>query len=172
MRTFLLPVLFTACFIFESIFLELTPAKYFHHANIFVPHLLMIALIFLTIYGNRNYGIIYGFIFGLLFDVIYVEIIGIYMVVFPIVCYLISKIMKVLQTNLLIVTMVTLLGIALLEVSVYYMSFLIHRTSMDISTFLNDRLLVTVILNLVLTIIFAYPLKRHFEKLADQLRNE
>lgn len=82
MRTFLLPVLFTACFIFESIFLELTPGKYLHHDNLFVPHLLMIALILLTIYGNRNYGIMYGFIFGLLFDVIYIEIIGIYMVVF------------------------------------------------------------------------------------------
>ncbi|NMD70550.1 rod shape-determining protein MreD [Bacillus sp. DNRA2] len=172
MRTFLLPVLFTACFIFESIFLELTPGKYLHHDNLFVPHLLMIALILLTIYGNRNYGIMYGFIFGLLFDVIYIEIIGIYMVVFPIVCYLISKIMKVLQTNLIIVTFVTLIGVALLEVSVYYMSFLIHRTDMVFSTFLHDRLIPTIILNLVLTIIFAYPLKRHFEKLADQLRNE
>lgn len=172
MRTFLLPVLFTACFIFESIFLELTPAKYYTHDNIFVPHLLIIALIFLTIYGSRNFGLVYSFIFGLLYDVIYIEIIGVYMAIFPIVSYLISKIMKVLQNNLLIMTIVTLIGIALLEVGVYYMNFLIHQTGMNFSTFLNDRLLPTIILNLVLTIIFAYPLKRHFEKLADQLRND
>ncbi|MEW8988029.1 MAG: rod shape-determining protein MreD [Bacillus sp. (in: firmicutes)] len=172
MRTFLLPVLFTACFIFESIFLELTPGKYYTHDNVFVPHLLMIGLIFLTIYGSRNFGLIYSFVFGLLYDVIYIEVIGIYLVFFPFVAYVISKIMKVLQNKLFIMTIVTLVGIAMLETGVYYLNVLIHRTGMNASTFFNDRLLPTIILNLVLTIIFAYPLKRHFEKLADQLRND
>lgn len=172
MRRYLLPVLFTACFLFESIFLELLPAKYFHHDNILVPHLVMIALFFLTIYGNRNLGILYSFIFGLLYDVIYIEIIGIYLFMFPLISYIVSKLMKVLQNNLLIITVVTILGIALLELGVYEMNFLIHKTTMDFSTFTASRLLPTLLLNLVFTVIVAYPLKRQFEKLAEQLRNE
>lgn len=172
MRRFLLPIIFTACFIFESIFLELMPSKFFSHERILVPHLLIITLFFLTIYGSRNLGIIYSFIFGLLFDVVYTEIIGIYIFMFPLISYIVSKIMKVLQTNLLIMTVVTLFGITLLEFGVYEMNFLIHKTSMDFSSFSQSRLLPTLLLNLVFTIIVAYSLKRQFEQLADQLRNE
>jgi rod shape-determining protein MreD len=171
-RRFLLPVLFAAFFILESIFLEVLPPKYFHHEHILVPHLLMIGIFFLTIYGHRNLGIIYGFIFGVLFDVVYTEVIGIYLCLYPLIAYLISKIMKILQNNLLIMTLVTLFGIALLELGAYEMNFLIHQTSMDFATFSRARLLPTILLNLVFIVILAYPLKRHFEKLAEQLRNE
>lgn len=172
MRKFLLPVLFITCFLLESVFIELLPEKYFHHENILVPHLVMIALVFLTIYGSRNLGLLYSFIFGLVYDVIYIEIIGIYLCMFPLMSYIISKIMKVLQNNLLIMTVVTLFGIALLELGVYEMNLLIHQTSMNFSTFAASRLLPTIVLNLVFILIFAYPFKRQFEKLAEQIRNE
>ncbi|AGK55078.1 rod shape-determining protein MreD [Bacillus sp. 1NLA3E] len=172
MRRVLLPVLFTGCFIFESIFIELMPAKFFSGQHILVPHLLIMAILFLTIYGNRNLGILYGFIFGLLFDVVYTEVVGIYLFMFPVIAYLISKIMKVLQTNLIIVSIVTLLGVGLLEIGVYEMNFLIHRTTMGFPSFFGNRLVPTLVLNLIFIILVAYPLKRQFEKLADQLRNE
>jgi rod shape-determining protein MreD len=171
-RRVLLPVLFTGCFIFESIFIELMPAKFFSGQHILVPHLLIMAILLLTIYGNRNLGILYGFIFGLLFDVVYTEVVGIYLFMFPVIAYLISKIMKVLQTNLTIVSIVTLLGVGLLEIGVYEMNFLIHRTTMGFSSFFGNRLVPTLVLNLIFIVLVAYPLKRQFEKLADQLRNE
>ncbi len=172
MRRVLLPVLFTGCFIFESIFIELMPAKFFNGQHILVPHMLMIAILFLTIYGSRNLGILYGFIFGMLFDVVYTEVIGIYLCMLPLIAYLISKIMKVLQTNVIIVSIVTLFGIALLEIGVYEMNFLIHKTTMGFSSFLGNRLMPTLILNLIFVILVAYPFKRQFENLAEQLRNE
>lgn len=172
MRRFLLPVLFTGLFIFESVFLELTPEKHLNINRIFVPHLLLIGLLFLTIYGNRNLGIIYGFIFGFLFDVVYVEVIGIYLCMFPLIAYVMSKVMQVLQTNVIIVSFITLLGVTLLELGVYEMNYLIHITTMGFPTFSSIRLLPTIILNFIFIIIMAYPLKRQFEKIALQLRNE
>jgi rod shape-determining protein MreD len=148
------------------------PETFFASGRIMVPHLLVIALIFLTIYGNRNLGIMYGFIFGILYDVIYIEIIGIYLFALPLLCYIVSKIMKVLQTNLLIVTLVTLFGIALLEVVVYEMNFILYQTTMDFSRMAKLRLLPTILLNLLFTLILALPLKKQFEKLANQLRNQ
>ncbi|QED48788.1 rod shape-determining protein MreD [Cytobacillus dafuensis] len=169
MRKFLLPLLLLFIFISESIFVELFPVGLLDDARIIVPRFLMITLLFLTIYGPKKYGIIYSFIFGLLFDIVYTEIIGIYLFIFPLVSYIVSKLMKILQTNIVIVSLVTILGVILLEMGVYEMNFLIHQTSMDFSSFVSLRLIPTVIFNLVITCIVAYPLKKHFENLVTSL---
>lgn len=172
MRRFLLPVLFVILFVVESIFVELLPAELFNSNRIFVPHFLIIAILFFTIYGNRNKGLIFGFIFGLLFDIVYTEVIGIYLFMFPLIAYIVSKIMKILQTNIVIVTIVSLVGVALLELGVYEMNYLIKVTSMDFTMYTSMRLFPTLILNLAVTIVFSYPLKKLFEKYAEELKNE
>lgn len=172
MRRVLLPVLFVAFFLLESLFVELLPGEYFDSDQIFVPRILMIAILFLTIYGGKTHGIVYGFIFGLLFDVVYTEVIGIYLFMFPLIAYLTAMLMKVLQANILISTIVTVLGIILLELGVYELNFLIHITDMPFSMFAEHRLFPTAILNLAFTLVLAFPLKRHFEKWAEEHRNE
>jgi rod shape-determining protein MreD len=132
----------------------------------------MASLLFLTIFGNEKRGIIYGLIFGLLFDVIYTEVIGIYLFLFPLVVYIISKMMKVLQANIFIALIVSLFGVALLELGVYEMNKLIHITNLDMITFLKIRFLPTLLLNATYIIIAAYPLKRYFEKFAEKLRTD
>jgi rod shape-determining protein MreD len=123
----------------------------------------------LTIYGGKKYGILYGLVFGLLFDIVYTEIIGIYLFLFPLIAYLVSKIMKVLQANLFIALFVTILGVALLELGVYEMNFLIHVTTMEFVPFLQLRFLPTLLLNLAFVILMIYPLKKQFEKIADEM---
>jgi rod shape-determining protein MreD len=82
-RKFLLPLLFLLLFYAESLFVEYLPAKVFGFERIFVPHFLFIALLFLTVFVGKKHGIIYAAIFGLLFDIVYVEIIGIYLFLYP-----------------------------------------------------------------------------------------
>lgn len=127
---------------------------------------------FMTLYGDRNQGLIYGFSFGLLFDVVYTEIIGVYLFLFPLIAYLSSKIMRILQTNIVVVSLISILGVVLLELGVYELNFLVNKTEMEFSLFTELRLFPTVILNLAFIIIFAYPLKRHFEKYAELLSEE
>lgn len=172
MKRLLLPFVFLTFFILESIFVELLPAELFRSTRILVPHFLIVAILFLTVYASRNLGIIYAFVFGLLFDIVYTEIIGIYLFMFPLVAYIISKIMKVFHSNIIIVTIVSMVGVALLELGVYELNFLIKLTDMDFSTFINLRLFPTIILNIAFAIIFAYPLKRQFEKYASEMINE
>jgi rod shape-determining protein MreD len=171
-RRVLLPVIYVGFFLFESLFVELLPAEIFNKDFIFVPRLLMIGILFLAIYGGRTHGIVYGFIFGLLYDVFYTEIIGVYLFLFPLLAYATSKLMKVLQANLLISSLITLVGVCVLELAVYEMNFLIHITDMPFASFTELRLYPTSILNLALTIIVAYPLKRYLEKWAEERRNE
>lgn len=172
MRKLILPSLFTAFFILESIIVEYMPAKVYNNERILVPHVLLMAILFLTIYVKRNTGILYAFIFGMLFDVVYTEILGIYFMLFPLIAYLVAKIMKVLQTNVLIVTFVTLLGIVLLELGVYEMNVIIQKTDMDFSTFASIRLLPTFLFNLMIMLITVFPLTKLFEKIAVQLNSD
>ena len=106
-----LPIIISLCFLFESVFVELLPAELFKSSTILVPHFLMVAIIFVTIYISPKHGIMYGFIFGILFDIVYTEIIGIYLFMFPLVAYITSWIMRILQTNIILVSLVAILGV-------------------------------------------------------------
>ena len=114
----------------------------------------------------------YGFIFGILFDIVYTEIIGIYLFMLPLVAYLISWIMKILQTNVILVAFVAILGVGFLELGVYEMNFIIGRTEMSFVSFLNFRLVPTLILNFLFIILVSYPLRKYFDFYAETLRNE
>ncbi|MGG3469263.1 rod shape-determining protein MreD [Neobacillus pocheonensis] len=172
MKKFLLPLLFLFLFLAESLFVQFFPGDLFGGNRIIVPHFLFVALVFLTIFIGKKQGIIYAAIFGLIFDIVYVEIIGIYLFLFPFICYLVSKIMHIMQTNIIIAFLVSLFGVALLEIGVYEMNFLIHVTSLDFMGFLNLRFYPTLLLNAIFVLIFGYPLKRRFEKYAEALRDE
>ncbi|PKG21697.1 rod shape-determining protein MreD [Niallia nealsonii] len=172
MRKYLVVALLVGIFVLESIFVELLPAEIFNSNRILIPHFLLIGIIFLAVFGNRNIGILYGFVFGILFDIIYTEILGIYFFMFPFVVYICSKIMKVFHNNIVVVSIVSLIGISMLEIIVYEMILIIHLTSMDFSSFLNLRLFPTLILNAAFLVIVAYPFKRFFEKYAAERREQ
>ena len=171
MKKFLLPLLFLFLFLVESLFVQFFPGNLFG-GKVIVPHFLFAALVFLTIFTGKKQGIIYAAIFGMIFDIVYVEIIGIYFFLFPFICYIVTKIMHIMQSNIIIAFLVSLFAIALLEIGVYEMNFLIHVTDLDFMGFLNLRFYPTLILNAVFVLIFGYPLKRRFEKYADALRDD
>ena len=167
MKKFWIGCLIAFMFILESIFVELLPGEFLSN-KILVPHFLIITIFFFSIYANRNTAIIYAFVFGLLVDIVYTEVLGIYFFVFPFIIYLTSKIMKVLHANLLVVSVISLLGMSILELIVYEMNFLIHLTSMEFANFLNLRLVPTLVLNAIFLVIAAYPYKRIFDKYAGE----
>jgi rod shape-determining protein MreD len=169
-KKLLLPFLFLLLFIFESLFVQYLPADLFGVQKILVPRFLIISIFFLTIYGSAKHGIVYGLIFGLLFDIVFTEILGIYLFLYPFIAFIVLKIMKVLQVNLLITSIVSLIGVALLEIAVFEMNTLIGITAIGFTSFLNMRLIPTLLLNAIFLIIAAYPLKRQFEKIAENLR--
>lgn len=172
MRKILLPLFFLLFFVLESVFVQSLPVDVLSSERILVPRFLIIVILFMTLYGYRNHGLLYGAIFGLLFDVVYTEIIGVYLFLFPIIAYLSSKMMGVLQSNLVVVSLVSILGVCLLELGAYEFNFIINMTDMDFQSFLRLRLFPTFLLNLAFIILFAYPLKRFFEKYRAELEKD
>lgn len=132
----------------------------------------MVFLILLMVYVNRKYAIIYAFIFGFLFDAVYTEILGVHLFVFPLIIYIVSLIMKVLQSNIVIATIVSIFGVALFEFAVYGLYWTINITNMTIHEFVQWRLIPTLFINFIFTVIFVYPLKVYFEKLKQAISNE
>lgn len=164
MRKFLFPLIFVFLFVFESTFVQLLPSEAFGSGKVIVPRFLFLAILFLTVYSERKYGLIYGLIFGLLFDIVYTEVIGIYLFLLPLLAYFFSKLMRILQTHIVMTGIASLFVMGLLELAVYEINFIINRTDLSFSSFLTMRLLPTMILNAAFVIIMIYPIKRQSEK--------
>lgn len=172
MRRFFLPLIVLMIFISESIFVDLVHFSFAEKNQLFVPHFLLLTIVFITAYVNQSYGMIYGFIFGLLFDLVYTEVIGIYMFAYCLFAYLISKALKALHGSILIILFLGLLSICLLEFYVYGIHLLIGTTSMVLYDFTTLRLLPTLLLNLIAGVILIYPLKQFLVKVEIEQSDE
>lgn len=161
-----LRVLFVAIlfFISESIFVEVFSAQLYASKYIIVPRFTLIFLVFLVVYGKKNTAFWYAVGLGAFYDVVYTEVLGIYLFMLPIVVYLASQLMKVLQVNLAIVSFVSLLAISVLEVIVFEINTLIGFSSLTFMDFARLRLLPSLVLNLLFLILFAYFLAKWIRK--------
>ncbi|MGG3798276.1 rod shape-determining protein MreD [Metabacillus fastidiosus] len=172
MRRFFLPLIVLIIFIAESIFVDLVHLPFAGEEQFFIPHFLLLTIIFITAYVNQSYGIIYGFIFGFLFDLVYTGVLGIYMFGYSLFAYLVSKALKPLHGSALIILFLGLLSICLLEFYVYGIHLLIGTTSMTLYSFTTLRLLPTLLLNLIAGILLIYPLKRFLVKVKIEQSDE
>jgi rod shape-determining protein MreD len=158
--------------VFDSIFAQLFASQFFGKGNILVPHFMMIFVFFLTIYGSKKHGMIYGAILGLAYDVAYTEILGIYMFLIPFLAYLISKCMKVLQSNWMIVILLSLVFVGISEVIIYEMNVMMSFAKLNFTEFAKLRLLPTASLNFVFLIVFFYPLQKLIRKFSLPVEDE
>jgi rod shape-determining protein MreD len=165
-KKLILPLLLTFLFVLESVFVDLLPSTLFNVDRLFIPHFVMITLIFIVVYYNHLLGLIYAIVFGLFFDIVYTEIIGVYMFAYPIISYVLTKAVKVLQTNIFIISFLSIVGVALLEFYVYGVNLIIGFTDMNITSFLNNRLFSTLVINSVFVIIICYPFKRLLQRIS------
>ncbi|MCY8233646.1 rod shape-determining protein MreD [Priestia endophytica] len=169
MIRYFLPIVVSVVFIADSLFVNFFANQSWFHQWILSPKLTLIVLLLATIYINPKKGIQYAFFFGLLYDIVYTDLLGVYMFGMPAICYIVSKLLKVFQTNVVIITILTIVGITLLEFYVYEINSMIGLTHMSMDRFLTYRLYPTLILNLVFVVLLAYPLKKQFEKVAYKL---
>ncbi|AJD91656.1 hypothetical protein JMA_23390 [Jeotgalibacillus malaysiensis] len=159
MNRFLLPLLGIVIFYSESIFATFSPVEVAGDDRLLVPRFLVVFLLFLSFYYNKNSSYLYAFVLGFLYDVFFTGIMGIYMFLFPLLIYISALIFRMIFQNIAISGLITLLMIALLEWLVYQFNLLIGITDMNVQTFLNQRLYSTLIFNAIFILIAAYPLK-------------
>ncbi|MFJ8245664.1 rod shape-determining protein MreD [Peribacillus asahii] len=172
MKHFILSLIALIFFVFDSIFAQLFASELFGKGNILVPHFMMVFIFFLTIFGSRRYGMIYGAVLGLAYDVVYTEILGIFMFLIPFLAYLMAKCMKVLQSNWLIIIVVSTVFIAISEMIVYEMNVIMSFAALTFAEFAERRLWPTALLNLVFIIASYYPIQKLIRKIVTKSEME
>ena len=172
MKKLVIPFWVIFLFVAESLFVNIFSVHLFHSENIYVPRFLIIFFVFFAVYGNYRAAIWYSMIVGLIFDIVYTEILGVYLAAFPVITYLVSRMMKILQNNIFMVSIVALFAIALLEFMIYFMNAILGFAPFSVQVFSTIRLFPTLILNLVVITIFAYPLKKLIINYSTEEGNE
>src|SRR5699024_9898581 len=116
---YIIPTMLTVLFFLEPVFSLFSPISFNDALLILVPRFVFVCLIFLGVYGNRKMTIIYGIIFGLLYDIFYIDIIGVYAFLYPVISIIAVGIIRYVYNNMLIVIAIIFILIALLEIFTY-----------------------------------------------------
>ncbi|AQX53609.1 rod shape-determining protein MreD [Priestia flexa] len=163
MKRFLLPFIILVIFMLESIFVNFVAMQPAFRDWLLSPRFVLIALVFMTIYINRKQAMIFGIVFGFLYDIAFTDVLGIYALGLPAVCYIVSQLIKIWQNNLLVVLLICLIAVAIIEFYVYGINTIIGVSDMLMGRFLAERFYATLILNAIFTVIFALPLQKCFQ---------
>ncbi|MGK7377883.1 rod shape-determining protein MreD [Planococcus shenhongbingii] len=159
MMRFLIPLIGLFLFYLEPVFGLFSPLQIGGEYYYVVPRFLIMFLIFVSVYFDTKHAMFYGLFFGLLYDVFFIDIIGLYSFLYPAICVLAGYIVKNLQRNLYITTMVTLVLTAAFEFILYQFFSLISLTSIPIGTFFDTRLMPTMIANSMFLVILGWAFR-------------
>lgn len=163
---FLIPFIAILLFLLEPEFALFSPITMGEETIFLVPRFLILYLIFISVYYSKKRAALYGLFFGVLYDVFYIDIIGLYSVLYPLLCIIAGAIIKSIHQNFIITTILSIVLIAFMEIILYYFFSFIGLTTMMFEVFFVNRLLPTVIANLIFLLltgwVFVYLLNTRF----------
>jgi rod shape-determining protein MreD len=122
-----------------------------------VPRFVVVMLIFSALFLGRVQGLIMGLSFGLLYDVVYGSVIGIYAFTMAIVAYFTGLVFKIFQQNIFLILLTVLLALVAFEFMVYGLFLLISVANLSVETFFFEKVLPSLILNMIFALLVAYP---------------
>lgn len=151
-----IPFIITVLFFMEPIFSLFSPIAYGDALLTLVPRFVVIALIFIAVYGRQKDALVYGIIFGLLYDIFYIDIIGVYAFLYPLICVLAIGVIRLIHKHVVTVIILSLGLIGLLELLSYGFASLIAITSIEFKLFVTGRLVPTLIANSLFVVMFSW----------------
>ncbi|WP_066194429.1 MULTISPECIES: rod shape-determining protein MreD [Gracilibacillus] len=121
-----------------------------------ISHFVFVFLIYVTILFEKEhtyYAIAFSVIFSLIIDIVYTDVIGVYIFAYTFTLYVIRVLMKVLQANVLIAMLMTIMGVTAADAVVNFLYQLIQIQQVDWYFYWQNRLLPTVLWNLIIGIL-------------------
>ena len=156
MKRSIIPYIIAILFFSEPFFSLFSPIAFGDKLLTLVPRFVVIFLVFMAVYGKQKEAIIYGIVTGLLYDIFYIDIIGVYTFLYPIIVLLAAKIMQLIHKHIVVVILLSLLLIAILEIASFGFASFISLTSISFNEFVNARLIPTILANSLFTIMFGW----------------
>lgn len=138
------------CFVIDSIIGYFTPLNFSKENITLVPcvSLMMYLLIIKSIEGAERY--FFGAVCGLYYSVVYADSLAIYILIYVIIAFLRTYILKFEEFSFFESFLLSILTIFLQESMVYWLMKITNTTILSISQFLTMHALPTVILNAIL----------------------
>lgn len=147
----------------KGVAIELLPPSLKFADVYFIPHWLLLFLLVLTMFLDSEdtfTAIHFGVIFGLMMDILYTGILGIYMFMIPFALYIAKLLFRLLQNNLLMCLLVTAISVIIVELGLYFIYQFLGFVHTTFLFFLGERLLPTVLANLVFMLLIYLPVKK------------
>lgn len=155
----LIPFIALVLFFVESNLALFSPLDFNDRTVYLVPRFLFLYLIFISVYYNRERAMQYGLIFGILFDVFYLNLIGVYTVLYPIICFIAGSTVRYMHQHLATTTALAIGLMAVFEFVLYQFFYFISYTSMPMDVFVYDRLLPTIGANVLFLVMLGWIFK-------------
>jgi len=152
-------------FSFDNILVIFFPIQPVFGNYTLIPYLLLIGICVSVFYDESNYTLWLALAFGLIYDMYATNLLGLYVVMFPIIVLLIKKyVVPITPINFVSIFYVSTISILTVETIVYFLVMIIipARNLSMIGTieFVQYRLIITLIFNLLLLIIIYLPLTK------------
>ncbi len=125
-----------------------------------VPRFVVVILIFAALFLGRVQGLILGLSFGLLYDTVYGSVIGVYGFTMALIGYFTGLVFKIFKQNIFLILITVLVALVTFEFMVYGLFLLISVAYLPVETFLFEKVLPSLILNMIFALLVAYPARR------------
>ena len=159
MNRLIIPAIAVVLFYLEPVFGLFSPLDIGGEYRFLIPRFLIMYLIFISIYYSRNRAMLYALLFGLLYDVFFIDIIGLYSFLYPLICLTASFIVKYIHQHLLVTTIMSLVLVAGLEIVLYQFFTMIGLRDMTFDAFISERLIPTMIANSIFLAVLGWAFK-------------
>ncbi|MCA0969937.1 rod shape-determining protein MreD [Halobacillus litoralis] len=138
------------------------------------PHWVLVFLFLVAIFYDREHtysAVWFGLLFGLLIDVVYTGVLGVYMVTYALVAYAIHGLNRWLHSTFIGASVLTIIGIALADTSLYIIYSFVQITDMTWADYATLRLLPTLAANMIVFVILFPLIKERLSIWSEELMN-
>ncbi|HLR92273.1 MAG TPA: rod shape-determining protein MreD [Atopostipes sp.] len=136
--------------------------------GLIVPRTILLMFIILSFHFEPNFILINAAIFGFIMDTYYLGFIGIYMASLVLMVYLTYHLKRLIRPNVLSYTLISVLGITLVEVIVFGIMRILGITTLSFQLFLVSRLSATLLFNGIVMLVFSFFIDRLVANIADE----
>ncbi len=161
MKNTLLFIIGIILLVSEGVYANATATNLNSGQWVFVLHILVIYLVYITWYSDKWISLIYALLFGLIFDISNAGIIGVYAVIFPFIVYGCLLIKDATESQLLLTVNAVAIGaVFVVEALVYLEYSILGQIDMALPDFLLYRLVPTLLFNTIVALFCGYPFMR------------
>ncbi|MRG88222.1 rod shape-determining protein MreD [Salinibacillus xinjiangensis] len=157
------PLILLALLILESTATDQIPKQWLIGGMQPIPHWVLLFTVLIAIFydqDNSIYSLVYAIIFGFLFDFTYTDTLGVYMFTYGLTIFIVLGFKQLLHPNFIVTFLLGFVAVFFADHLIYAMYYMIGFADISWSVYLKNRLIPTMLSNLLFLMI-VYPMYRN-----------